>query len=373
MAAERVRILDLSYTGLRDFVSSLGEPAFRADQVLKWVYQKLATSFAEMTDLSLPLRSKLESIAVISTLTLVDERISKDGKTRKALLRLPDGNTIETAYMAYRDNEGRERGTVCVSSQVGCAVECPFCATGQQGFVRNLTSGEIIEQALYFMRELTPKDQPDKKNESQRRPVTNVVFMGMGEPLANYDNVVAAVGMLTSPKGLNLSARQVTISTAGVVPRIRQLVDDGIRVELAVSLHAPTDELRGYLVPLGRTYPLSELMMAVRYFYQKTERRPTIEYALFRGVNDRPDQAQALAGLLRGLNAHVNLIAGNRTCDAFQPAGEKQVLAFRAELEKSGVLATIREPRGQDIEAGCGQLKSRSLDASEHNRETVNG
>jgi 23S rRNA (adenine2503-C2)-methyltransferase len=358
--ADKVNIFDLSYSGLKEFIVSSGEPAFRADQILRWIYQKSATSFDEMTDLPQLLREKLTGLAVISTLTLVEERVSRDGKTRKALFRLDDGNTIETAYMAYRDGGTPARGTVCVSSQVGCAVRCPFCATGQQGFIRNLTGGEIIEQVLYFTRTLS------HGNKDGRRPVTNVVFMGMGEPLANYDNVVAAVRMLNSSRGLGLAARKITISTSGLAPQIRRLADDNIRVELAVSLHAATDELRGYLVPVNRTCPLKELMAACRYFYGKTGRRPTFEWALFRGINDSQFQAEALAHLLRGLNAHVNLIAGNRAGgDAFQPSGMKQVKAFKEELKRNGVLATIREARGQDIEAGCGQLRSRYLELAE--------
>ncbi len=361
MAVNRVRILDLSYSGIRDFITSSGEPAFRADQILKWVYQKNAASFAEMTDLPLSLREKLEAQALIYTITLVQERVSADGKTRKALFNLEDGNTIETAYMAYGDevpgNGGsRTRGTVCVSSQVGCAVKCPFCATGQQGYVRSLTSGEILQQVLYFVRTL------GRPADGERRPVTNVVFMGMGEPLANYRHVIAAVEMLNSSKGLGLSARQITISTSGLVPQIRQLADDNVRVELSISLHAAADDLRNYLVPVNRTYPLRQLIDACRYFFAKTGRRLTFEYALFRGVNDSAPQARLLAGLLRGLNAHVNLIAGNRTCNDFQPSGGKQVDAFKEELVRNGINATVREARGQDIEAGCGQLRSRYLE-----------
>lgn len=366
MATSKVKILDLSYSGLKESIVFSGEPAFRADQILRWIYRKLVTSFDEMTDLPQPLREKLNALAVISTLTLLEERVSGDSRTRKALFRLDDGNTIETAYMAYGDGTTRERGTVCVSSQAGCTVKCPFCATGQQGFIRNLTSGEMMEQVLYFMRTLSLGD------ESGRRPVTNVVFMGMGEPLANYDNVIEAVKMLNFPKGLGLGARQITISTSGLAPQIRRLADDNVRVELAVSLHAATDELRTYLVPVNRTYPLTKLMAACRYFLEKTGRRPTFEYALFRGVNDSPSLAKVLAQLIKGLNAHVNLIAGNKTDgEAFQPSGTKQVKAFKDELEGNGILATIREARGQDIEAGCGQLRSRYLELAEIKKGAV--
>lgn len=378
MAGNRTHILDLSYAGLKAFFAGLGEPAFRADQLLGWVYRKRAASFAEMTDLPLPLRQKLEETAVISTLTLVEERVSGDSLTRKALFRLGDGNTIETAYMAYgRGTElrpeppeasseadetasTRKRGTVCVSSQVGCAIECPFCATGQQGFTRNLTPGEIIEQVLFYQRLLAPAG--DKTDNRARRPVNNVVFMGMGEPLANYDNVVSAIGMLNFPRGMGLSTRQITISTSGLVREIRRLADDAVHIELAVSLHAATDELRNTLVPVNRAFPLAELLAACRYFVMKTGRRPTFEWALFRGVNDSLAQAEALVKLTHGLNAHVNIIAGNKTdSDDFPPSWEKQARAFKEALESRGVFVTIRGARGQDIEAGCGQLRSRYL------------
>jgi len=366
MEDNRTYILDLSYAELKAFFTGLGEPAFRADQLLGWIYRKHAATFAEMTDLSIALRQKLEETSVISTLTLVEERVSGDAKTRKALFRLCDGNTIETAYMAYSAHPGetaeagatRERGTVCVSSQVGCAIKCPFCATGQQGFTRNLTPGEIIEQALYYARILAPAGV--KADNKTRPPVNNVVFMGMGEPLANYDNVVSAVGMLNFPRGMGLSTRQITISTSGLAREIRRLADDAIHVELAVSLHAATDALRNSLVPVNRTVPLSELMLACRYFIMKTGRRPTFEWALFRGINDSPIQVEALVKLIGGLNAHVNIIAGNITSSQdFPPAGEKQVKAFKEALESRGVFATIRGARGQEIEAGCGQLRSR--------------
>jgi 23S rRNA (adenine2503-C2)-methyltransferase len=216
--------------------------------------------------------------------------------------------------------------------------------------------------------------------EEKRRPVTNVVFMGMGEPLNNYENVAAAVGMLNSGEGLGIAARQLTISTSGVVPGIRRLADDGTRAELAVSLHAATDDLRSYLVPLNRAYPLKELLTACKYFYAKTGRRPTFEYALFRGLNDSQDQAEALAPLLKGLNAHVNLIAGNkcgnpsgnRVKSIFQPSVQAQLKAFKETLERGGILTTIREARGQDIEAGCGQLRSRYLEQAAGQVKNIN-
>jgi 23S rRNA (adenine2503-C2)-methyltransferase len=371
MADNRTHILDLSYEGLKAFIASLGEPVFRADQLLGWIYRKHASSFAEMTDLSIPLRQKLEETAEISTLTLVEERVSADTKTRKALFRFSDGNTIETAYMAYSAHPGetaeagatRERGTVCVSSQVGCAIKCPFCATGQQGFTRNLTPGEIIQQALFYARLFAPAGS--KTDNKTRPPINNVVFMGMGEPLSNYDNVVAAVSMLNLPRGMGLSTRQITLSTAGLAKEIRRLADENVRVELAVSLHAATDELRNSLVPVNRTIPLAELMIACRYFIMKTGRRPTFEWTLFRGVNDSPAQVEALVKLIGGLNSHVNIIAGNKTPGkVFPSVSDKQARAFKEALESRGIFATVRGARGQEIEAGCGQLRSRYLNSA---------
>jgi 23S rRNA (adenine2503-C2)-methyltransferase len=368
MADNRTRILDLSYDGLKAFIASLDEPAFRADQLLGWIYRKHASSFTEMTDLSIALRQKFEGTAVLSTLMLVEERVSGDAKTRKALFRLSDGNTIEAAYMAYSGHPGEtagagathERGTVCVSSQVGCAIKCPFCATGQQGFTRNLTPGEIIEQALYYARLLAPAGS--KTDHKTRPPINNVVFMGMGEPLSNYNNVVAAVSMLNLPRGMGLSTRQITLSTAGLAKEIRRLADENVRVELAVSLHAATDELRNSLVPVNRAVPLAELMLACRYFIMKTGRRPTFEWALFRGVNDTPAQVEALVKLISRLNSHVNIIVGNKTPGKVFPAvSDRQARAFKEALESRGIFATVRGARGQEIEAGCGQLRSRYL------------
>jgi 23S rRNA (adenine2503-C2)-methyltransferase len=356
-------ILDLSYPQLKELVRSLGEPPYRSDQILWWIYGKLATSFEEMTDLSQSLRQKLAEVASLSGLTPVDEKTSADGQTRKVLFKLDDGKTIESSLMFY-DSTGsrRERRTVCVSTQVGCAVGCSFCATGQQGFERNLSPGEIIGQILHFMR-LVSTEQKDNDSGEQalaRRPITNVVFMGMGEPLANYEKVWQAVVMLNSKRGLGLGARQITISTVGLVPQICRLAGERIHVELAVSLHAANDALRNKLVPINTKYPLSQLVPACRDYFQKTGRRPTFEYALFQEVNDSISQARELAHLLEGINCQVNLIAGNPTnCKEFTPSPIKKVLAFQKTLRDCGVSSTLRLSRGVDIEAGCGQLRSR--------------
>ncbi len=360
----KTRILDLSYSELKELMTSMSEPAFRADQLMRWVYKGLAVSFTEMTDIPENLREKLEAGAVVITLKLLEEKVSADGMTRKALFELSDGSTIETSYMMYAPaGENRERGTVCVSSQVGCYAGCPFCATGQQGFTRNLTSGEIIEQILYFMRRMTKAGNDASE---KRRPVTNVVFMGMGEPLVNYDNVIKAITLINSKQGLDIGARQITLSTSGLIPQIRRLASEQIKIELAVSLHAPNNKLRDYLVPVNRKYPLEELIPVCREYFEKTGRRPTFEYALFRDINDSVARARELANLISRMNAHVNLIIGNPTEPGeFKAATLKQARIFNKELELCGLNSTIREPRGVDIEAGCGQLRSRYLASAE--------
>jgi 23S rRNA (adenine2503-C2)-methyltransferase len=316
-----------------------------------------------MTDLPQAFRRSLNENCQLFTMEPIDDSLSHDGQTRKVLFQLEDGKTIESAYMLYEPTEtSRERRTVCVSTQVGCAIRCPFCATGQQGFERSLTAGEIVEQALYFVWLAQSGGQPDATQSPLRRPLTNVVFMGMGEPLANYDAVKGAIVRLNSKNGLGLGARQITVSTVGLVPQILRLAKEDIHVELAVSLHAASDRVRNLLVPVNRRYPLKRLMPACQEYLEKTGRRPTFEYALFNGINDSVDQAQKLAELLAGLDCHVNLIAGNPTpSKEFRPSVARRVAAFQKELNESGVSNTLRESRGADIEAGCGQLRSRRL------------
>jgi len=362
MVTVRQNILDLSYPQLKELVHSLGEPAYRADQILWWIYGKLTTSFEEMTDLPQSLRQKLTEVASLTRLAPVDEKISTDGQTRKVLFRLEDSRTIESSLMLYeKTGSSRERRTVCVSTQVGCPVGCPFCATGQQGFERNLRPCEIIEQVLHFMRLVsTEQSSGEAATAPTRRPVTNVVFMGMGEPLANYEAVWQSIVTLNSKHGSGLGARQITVSTVGLVPQIRRLAGESIHVELAISLHAANDVLRNKLVPINKKYPLSQLIPTCRDYFKRTGRRPTFEYALFQGVNDSVNHALELARLLEGMNCQVNLIAGNPTaCQEFTPSPMKKVLAFQKELKDSGVSSTVRVSKGVDIEAGCGQLRSR--------------
>jgi 23S rRNA (adenine2503-C2)-methyltransferase len=336
-------ILDLSFAGLQAQLAIWKEPRYRAQQLWKWLYVHLADDFDQMSNLPQALRDRLGRFYRLSPLTPVNELVSQDRLTRKVLFQLPDGNTIESVLMEYD-----QRDTVCVSSQVGCPVGCSFCATGQGGFVRHLSAAEIIAQPLYFARGLS----------QQGRALSNIVVMGMGEPLLNYDPVWQAVETWNDHRGFDLGARKITLSTAGYVPGIHRLAHESLQVGLAVSLHAAADELRDQLVPLNRTYPLADLLAACRDYVALTNRRITIEYALMGGVNDSLAQAHQLAALLRGLLCHVNLIPLNATGDMpYPPSPRERVLAFRDILQEHHIATTIRLGRGIDIQAGCGQLR----------------
>jgi 23S rRNA (adenine2503-C2)-methyltransferase len=360
MSDQKINLLDLNHEEIKSFLKDLGQKPFRADQLLNWIYTRLAGSFDEMSDLSVELRQNLTTKARLYTFSVLEEQNTPDGFTRKTLFKLADGQTIESTLMFYENSgSGRERRTVCVSTQVGCPMGCLFCATGQQGFVRNLTSGEIVEQALYFARQIELQVRAEER-EIERKPVTNVVFMGMGEPLANYENLRKAVEMLNFKRGLQLGVRQITLSTAGIVPMIRRLSAENWHLELAVSLHAANDKLRDRLMPVNRTYPLGQLIPACREYLEKTGRRPTFEYALFQGVNDSEDDARQLGVLLKGLNCSVNLIVGNPTAGwEYCSSTLIQAQTFQKQLFAAGVFNTIRLSRGTDIDAGCGQLRSR--------------
>lgn len=338
-------ILDLSRAALDAQMAVWKEPRFRAQQIWQWLYARLADDYAQMSNLPQALRDRLSRLYRISPLDAESEQISDDGLTRKVLFRLPDGETIESVLMSYE-----RRQTVCVSSQVGCPIGCPFCATGQSGYVRNLSPAEIIAQPLFFARQLDPLGQP----------VSNVVIMGMGEPLINYDAVMQAVETWNDHQGLNLGARKITLSTAGYVPGIRRLAEEPLQIGLAVSLHAADDALRDGLVPLNRQYPLTELMSACRDYVQLTHRRVTFEYALIDGVNDTLAHASQLAQLLRGLRCHVNLIPINPAPDTgYRAPSSDRVRAFEHTLAEQQTVTTVRLGRGIDIQAGCGQLRQR--------------
>lgn len=339
-------LYDFTFDQLTHLLGELGQPKFRAKQVWEWLYKRYAADFDQMTDLSKGLREQLKTAVPSSTLwQIVSEQHSKDGQTVKLLFQLPDGQTIETVLMRYE-----KRRTLCISTQAGCAMGCVFCATGQMGFFRNLTVGEIVGQVIYFARQLAAEDDH----------VTNIVMMGMGEPLHNYENTLTAVDRLTDPTGFNLGARKITISTVGLVPAIRRYADEQRQTPLAISLHAATDEERDKLIPVNRRWKIDDLMEACRYYVEKTGRRLTFEWALINGKNDTIEQARALGELVQGMLCHVNLIPLNPTAGYNgTPSNLERVTAFQEELGRYGITSTVRVRRGIDIQAGCGQLRDR--------------
>ncbi|MCS7251395.1 MAG: 23S rRNA (adenine(2503)-C(2))-methyltransferase RlmN [Thermoflexus sp.] len=340
-------LLNLSLEELSEILNRWGEPPYRARQIWSWVYSRHAVTFEAMTDLPKALRARLAETFALSTLRPLAERVSQDGWTRKWLFALPDGMEVEAVLMEYID-----RRTACVSTQAGCAMGCPFCATGQMGLLRNLTAGEIVEQVLWIARWLAAHGER----------LTHVVFMGMGEPFANYANTAKALRLLIHPDGLHLGQRRITVSTVGIVPGIRRFAQEGWQINLAVSLHAATDELRDRLVPINRVYPLRILMGAIRDYIEQTRRRITFEWVMIRGVNDTPEQAEALVGWIRGMLAHVNLIPLNPTPGfSGQASPPERVEAFRRVLERAGISCTVRVRRGIDVAAGCGQLRAETM------------
>jgi len=360
MTATSTCITDLTGIQIQALVAGLYEPNYRAKQLQHWIYQGLAISFDEMTDLPKTFRNRLAQKVQLHSLTSTHEVVGHDG-TIKTLFTLSDGKTIESTLMSYPTAKGGTRHTICLSTQVGCPIGCPFCATGQQGFERNLTPGEIIDQVLYFARRL--QDQNDEADTESNKPaahISNLVFMGMGEPLSNYDAVLQAIEMLNSPQGFGLGARNMVISTAGLIPQIKRLSQEKLQIGLAVSLHASDDALRNELVPINKKYPVGQLIAACREYCETSGRRISFEYALFEGINDSVNQARSLAKLLAGLNCHVNLIPSNLTdSQGFRPPARGTILAFQKELARLGIACTLRQRRGLDIDAGCGQLRSR--------------
>jgi len=341
-------LLDLNPDELAAFLAERGEPPYRARQISSWIYRRLARSFEEMTDLPLGLRSRLSEEAIIGRLQPVRDLRSSDAHTRKWLLALPDGARIETVLMGYE-----KRSTACISTQAGCGMECVFCATGRMGLQRNLSAGEIVEQVLYVARELDLLEGGPG--------LSNIVIMGMGEPFANYSNTMKAVRCLIDPSRYGMGARHITISTVGLIPGIRQFSKEGIQVNLAISLHAATDDLRDRLVPINQTYPLDKLMRGVRDYLDRTRRRVSFEWALIGGVNDTVEQARELVQLVRGLLCHINLIPLNPVEGyAHSASPQRAVSAFRDVLDRAGIPNTVRLRRGIDIQAGCGQLFARS-------------
>jgi 23S rRNA (adenine2503-C2)-methyltransferase len=361
MNNQKPHLYNLSLPELEQQLRGWGQPAYRARQIYRQLYVNYAADPAAMTDLPLALRERLAAEASIRTLELVRLQTADEGLTRKALFRIPGGEVVESVLMVYPD-----RATVCVSTQAGCAMGCVFCATGRLGLLRNLTAGEIVEQVIWAARELrtieprTKNQEPDSDQlvlGSRPLVLTNVVFMGMGEPFANYDRWWQSVERLHDPQGFNLGARSMTVSTVGQVTGIRRLAGEALPINLAISLHAPDDELRSEMMPINRRYPIAELLAATRDYIAQTNRRVSFEYVLLQGKNDTPEQAAALGQLLRGMLCHVNLIPWNPVPGA--PLGRSErarVLRFQQVLQDSGVACTVRVERGVAIAAACGQL-----------------
>lgn len=349
---ERTNLLGLDLNGLEAFFVELDEKPFRARQLLQWIHKYRITDFAEMSNLSKVLREKLQTVAEIKLPEVMHEHISQDG-TRKWIIKLSCGNAIETVFIP----EGG-RGTLCVSSQVGCALTCTFCSTAQQGFNRNLDAAEIIAQ-LWIANEALGKDP--KGN----RVVTNVVMMGMGEPLANYNNVVTAMNLMRDDFGYGISWRRLTLSTSGIVPMIDKLRED-CHVSLAISLHAANDELRSQIVPINQKYPIAELLAACkRYVVGQQRRHITVEYVMLDGINDSIRDAKDLVRILKGLPNKINLIPFNPFPGThYKCSSRNQIVRFQQYLIDQGLVATVRKTRGDDIVAACGQLAGEVQDKS---------
>ena len=336
-------IKDFSLEELKEELKNINEKPFRAEQIFKWIFQENVTSFDEMTNLSLELREKLKQNYTICEFNILKKQIASDG-TIKYLFDILDGNAIETVLMKYHHGK-----SLCVSSQVGCKMGCKFCASTGARFARNLTSGEIVEQLLAVQRDENIK-------------ISNVVFMGIGEPLDNYDNVLNAIAILNNPKGINIGARHISISTSGLVPKIYELADRQMQCTLSISLHATNDKKRSEMMPVNNTYNIEKLMKACKYYIEKTNKRISFEYALAKDNNDNLKDAEELAKLLNGMLCHVNLIPINKIENGkYIKSTNENIIKFRDYLNSKGITATIRRELGSDIDAACGQLRRKNL------------
>ena len=336
-------IKDYNLDELKNELVSMGEKPFRAEQIFKWLYQEKVKSFDEMTNISLELREKLKENYTMCNFNILKKQVSKDG-TIKYLFDVLDGNAIETVLMSYHHGY-----SICVSSQIGCKMGCKFCASTGINFIRNLSSGEIVEQILAV-------EQDTKVR------ISNVVFMGIGEPLDNYDNVINAIHILNNQKGLSIGARHISISTSGLVPKIYKLAEENIPCTLSISLHATTDEKRSAMMPVNDAYPIEELIKACKSYIEKTNRRISFEYALAKENNDNLEDAKGLVKLLKGMLCHVNLIPINKIENgSFTKSSNEHIIEFRDYLNEHGIVATIRRELGSDIEAACGQLRRKNL------------
>ncbi len=356
MNEQTTTLYNATLSDLEALMRGWKQPAFRARQLYRQLYVNLADDPMAMTDLPQTLRQRLIHETRLSTLQPLQVQHADNGWTRKALFALAAGPVVETVLMVYAD-----RATVCVSTQAGCAMGCVFCATGKLGLLRNLETGEIVEQVLWAARTL--KQMAAESPEAHPDQLTNLVFMGMGEPFANYAPWWGAVERLHDPQGFDFGARRMTVSTVGLVPGIRRLADEALPINLAVSLHAPDDELRSAMMPVNRRWPLAELLAATRAYTEQTRRRVSFEYVLMQHENDAPEQAERLAGLLRGMLCHVNLIPWNPVPGTPLGRSERQrVLAFQQVLQDRNIPCTVRVERGVDIDAACGQLAGYARD-----------
>ena len=339
-------IKDYNIEELKKEFLEIGEKPFRAEQVFRWIYKENVESFDDMTNISIELRKKLEEEFTLNTFKIIQKQESSDG-TKKYLFDVLDGNAIETVLMKYHHGY-----SLCVSSQIGCKMGCRFCASTGIPFIRNLTSGEIVEQILAVQRDENIK-------------ISNVVFMGIGEPLDNFDNVINAIGILNNPKGLNIGARHISISTSGLVPKIYDLADMNLQCTLSISLHATNDEKRSGMMPVNNSYNIEELLKACRYYIDKTNKRISFEYALAKDNNDNLDDAKDLVKLLKGMICHVNLIPINKIQNGkYDKSSNEQIIKFRDYLNSHGIVATIRRELGKDIDAACGQLRRKRGEVS---------
>ena len=336
-------IKDYNLDELQEELINMGEKKFRAEQIFKWIYKEKVKSFDEMTNLSIELREKLKENYTMCNYNILKKQESKDG-TKKYLFDVLDGNAIESVLMQYHHGK-----TVCVSSQIGCKMGCKFCASTGIQFVRNLTAGEIVEQILAVEQDINDR-------------ISNIVFMGIGEPLDNYDNVIKAIKIMNNPKGLEIGTRHISISTSGLVPRIYDLANEKIQCTLSISLHATTDEKRSSMMPVNNRYNIEELMKACKDYIKITNKRISFEYALAKDNNDNLEDAQRLVDLLKGMLCHVNLIPINKIENGkFSKSTNENILKFRDFLNEHGIVATVRRELGSDIDAACGQLRRKNL------------
>ena len=345
---EQIEIKSLSLVQLKNVMIEMGEKAFRAKQIYEWLHQKQAESFDEMSNLSAALREKLKERCVLTTLKMLEVQTSKIDGTQKYLFALPDGNVVESVLMKYKHGN-----SVCISSQVGCKMGCRFCASTIGGWTRNLLPSEMLEQ-IYRIQKLSGER------------VSNVVVMGTGEPLDNYENLLQFIRLLTDENGLHISQRNLTVSTCGIVPKMYALAEENLQITLAISLHASNQEKRAELMPIANKYSINEVLEACRNYFEKTGRRLTFEYSLVGGKNDTKEDAEELAHLIKGLNCHVNLIPVNPIKERDYVQSDKKVIEnFKNKLEKYQINVTIRREMGRDIDGACGQLRKSYIDKKE--------